>query len=338
MKKPQALKAIKTAAEQILAQDPDPGVKVRLLRDVLGRGAGDPELKAATAALDTNYWVQLLMDMQEENGNFPRLHPNLRHFGFIEAAEIGQAVGLTREHPVFARLCGFASRVLDEGVEACRPQLEVCPFSRGAGEAYLELCLAWVLADLDPDSRRIRPVHEKWLAVTQAAFSSGELDEDAACEEYCRRFEPKKRPRGDSGAGGAASLLAWDTSGLSAKAERAYFAQITSTICDFGLASFTHPNERDPESKERAARQQTGRAAGTIRWLTRLRGLPSWRGLMEDAAPILWKAQGDDGLWDFGSKAMSSGFDMRVMISGSWRNAASRKHDWSTWALLLLRQ
>jgi len=338
MKKAQALRAIETAAEHVLAQDPDPGVKVRLLRDVLGRDADDPELNAATAALDTNTWVQLLMNEQDENGNFPRLHPNLRHFGFIEAAEIGQAVGLTREHPVFARLCQFADGVLAEGVEACRPQLEVCPFSRGAGAAYLELCLAWVLADLDPASPQIRPVYEKWRAVTQEGFSSGEFDEEAACNEYCRQFEPKKRPRGDCGVVGAACLLAWDPAGLSTDAERAYFTQVTRQICDFGLESFTHPSERDPESKDRAARQQTGRAAGTIRWLTRLRGLPSWRGLMEDAVPHLWKSQGDDGLWDYGSKAMSSGFDMRVMISGWWGKAEPRRHDWSTWVLLLLSQ
>jgi hypothetical protein len=137
---------------------------------------------------------------------------------------------------------------------------------------------------------------------------------------------------------GAACLLAWDPTGLSTKAERAYFTRVAGQICDFGLASFTHPRERDPESRERSARQQTGRAAGTIRWLTRLRGLPSWRGLMKDAVPILWKSQGDEGLWDYGTKAMSSCFDMRVMISGSWRKAPARKHDWSTWALLLLRQ
>ena len=261
-----------------------------------------------------------------------------RHFGLIEAAEVGQAVGLTRQHPVFARLCEFANHVLVEGVEACRPQLEVCPFSRGARTDYLELCLAWALADLEPASPQIRPVHEKWLAVTKAAFSSGELDEEAACEEYCRQFEPKKRPRGDCGVVGAACLLAWDPAGLSAEAERAYFTQVAGQICDFGLASFTHPSERDPESRERTARQQTGRAAGTIRWLTRLRGLPSWRGLMADAVPILWESQGDDGPWDYGTKAMSSGFDLRVMISGWWGKAESRKHDWSTWALLLLRQ
>ena len=338
MKKAQALKAIKTAADQILAQDPDAGVKVRLLRDVLDRDGDDSELQAATSALKTNTWVQLLADMQDKNGNFPRLHPNLRHFGFIEAAEIGQAVGLTREHPVFARLCKFANRVLAKGVEACRPQLDTCPFSRHAGAAYLELCLAWVLVDLEPTSPQIRPVYDKWQAVCEAAFGGGELNEEAAVAEYCRQFQPKKRPKGDCGVVGAAGVLAWDAAGLSATTERAYFTQITCQICDFGLASFTHPSKRDPERKDRAARQQTCRAAGTIRHLTRLRGLPSWRGLMDDAVPRLWESQGHDGLWDFGTKAMSSGFDRRVMISGSWGKADPRRHDWSTWALLLLRQ
>ena len=69
-----------------------------------------------------------------------------------------------------------------------------------------------------------------------------------------------------------------------------------------------------------------------------LPGLPSWRGLMGDVVPRLWKSQGDDGLWDYGCKAMGSGFDKRVMISGSWRDAARRKHDWTTWVLLLLRR
>ena len=66
-------------AERILAGDPDPAVRFRLLRDVLARPPDGPALVQARHDLSTSRWVQELEREQREDGSWGRFRiPNGR--------------------------------------------------------------------------------------------------------------------------------------------------------------------------------------------------------------------------------------------------------------------
>ncbi len=74
------------------------------------------------------------------------------------------------------------------------------------------------------------------------------------------------------------------------------------------------------------------------RWLTSLELLssfPSWRRFAKDAIQWLWDQQISEGVWDFGRRATNS---VALPLSDSWRRKGSRRFDWTTRVLVLLRR
>ena len=61
-------KAIRLAADRVLADEPEAPVKVRLLRDVLQVPSNNADLRAATAALDDHPHVMVLAAEQRADG------------------------------------------------------------------------------------------------------------------------------------------------------------------------------------------------------------------------------------------------------------------------------
>ena len=62
------VRELEAIAESILAEDPDPVVRYRLLREVLRCSASDGRLKTAREGLDTSRHVQLLQREQHADG------------------------------------------------------------------------------------------------------------------------------------------------------------------------------------------------------------------------------------------------------------------------------
>ena len=68
------VETITATAERILADGPDPVVRLRLLRDVLRRPADSNEVMQARSDLAANPWVRLLESEQRSDGGWGRFH------------------------------------------------------------------------------------------------------------------------------------------------------------------------------------------------------------------------------------------------------------------------
>ena len=68
------LKQVENAAEVVLAKDPEPVVKARLLREVLVRPADDSEYLKAKADARESKWVRQLEEAQCDDGSWGRFH------------------------------------------------------------------------------------------------------------------------------------------------------------------------------------------------------------------------------------------------------------------------
>jgi len=333
------LKEIEVTANRILQTNADASVRVRLLRDVLHRSDDDPVLLKASDELSNHKWIQLLKDKQDQNGNFPRLHKDLRHVGMIEAVDKSLNLGLTPDHPILFKTKQFAEKALTIGVSNVRPLLEKdnCPFSQMMADSLWELILANILTKLQPTSKLIDPVFHKWYDIVKHAFRSGQynqIDEKEKFEDIFNIEFPIDKCQRHKPVGGIDAHLTLELLGaraelLDTELEKLYFEW------------FFDCNNLLENNKISFALQYKDYSYTVARLLINLNimsVMPSWRKYTSDIINNLWHLREENGYWDFGNKRDSSGYIIRIMLSNSWRKAKNRQYDWTTWVLLLLKK
>ncbi|MBN2227269.1 MAG: hypothetical protein JW763_07870, partial [candidate division Zixibacteria bacterium] len=113
-----ALEKIEQTAMRLLADNPDPVVRFRTLRDLLQRTPDDPELQTAGRDLAKSANVRLLLEEQEADGSWGRFHSqNIKIKRNIPTTELGVmralALGLDRQQKPLKKAVKYIVSVLD---------------------------------------------------------------------------------------------------------------------------------------------------------------------------------------------------------------------------------
>lgn len=326
-------------ATRILSQDPDPVVRLRLLRDVLCVPGDVPELAQARQALDTSRWVRELAREQWDDGSWGRLHSQdsraKQRTPTTEAGvERALALGLDVTHPILQRASAYLAAVL-QGTVRYRDRAE----KNDRWPTGVRLFAAATLAQIDPKHRALDEVWDLWSQVAARTFSSGAYDAEA--EATAHRALTGASVRGTYLVVAnkyALTLLSARPATLSGDVGRALVRWVwhrQDGIGYFGVPLACPPaGTRDLGSKAWGW-AQAGRLERWCQSLELLSRFPAWRDVAQEAIAWLWQRRTAAGGWDLGPRVATS---VALPLSESWRTSDRRAMDWTTRVLALLRR
>lgn len=314
-------------ANQILADEPEAIIRIRLLRDVLGREPDDADLLQAKHDAEKSPWVANLSTEQKADGSWGAFHSrDSRVKQKIPTTEMGVArainLGLDASHPILGNTAKYLQQVMDG--ELPFPDR---PEKNTRWKTGKRLFVAATYARIQPHDSRLNADRELWLEIASRTFQSGAYnagDEALAHEEL-------------TGASVKDSYLV-----MNGKYQLLILGSIPNTLAremehqilrwlwnlPWGIGYLSVPLNVPPALDK----------PGEIdRWLTSLELLahcfPTWVEFAQEAVEWLWDQQRLDGRWDFGSKPRGSTY---LPLSSSWRRKGDRVIDWSTRILVLL--
>jgi hypothetical protein len=308
------------AARALLELSPGSIVTCRLLREVLRVPSDDPQLAQASAAASDSLWTRQLDESQLPDGSWGRFHSqDTKQKTLFRTTEVAIdrafALGLEPGVGCLARVQGYILEVLggEAHITDRTEKSESWPL-------LIKFILAGRLAQLDPG--------HKWLAlfwiymedVAHQAFISGDYhleDEVAAYLSHSQIHVPQ---------GFLESQHAlWILS-----------SHPFSPELDYALVSWIW-NKPDGIRYIRAplAQPQPRQIGYWLRSMNILSRFPSWREVCADGLNRLWDQRDGQGFWDYGTQIAPC---VDFPLSENWRKSISRKLDYSTSILALLRK
>ncbi len=322
------LSTLYQTAEHILAQDPDPVVRFRLLRDVLCTPLDSQEITQAHANLATNVWVQDLQREQWDDGSWGRLHS--KDYGAsqkIPTTEVGVrralALGLDTDHPMLRKARQHLVALL-EGQAQPRDRAE----RNDRWPTGVQLFAASTLAQIQPDLPILDGVWALWAEIARRTFASGRYDSDAEIRAH----------QALTGASVKHSYLVIDnkyTLALLSSRAGSLPRDLETALLNWvwhkgdGIRYLNEPLSCPPRQMKPGPLE---------RWFTSLELLsrfPGWPALFENVIQWLWENRAPHGLWDFGPRSASS---VTLPLSANGRKKVTRQFDWTTRVLVLLRR
>jgi len=328
MKAQFARNRIKEAAELILEDNPNVAVCSVIQSHFLESFQNEHVRRPAD-----NKWYQLLVSTQKKNGNWTRFHRNLKNLPLREAVNKAIGIGLTKQSPILANARSFA-------IDGLLSPFAVLP------DYLLELddpCRAWAspalcLATLTNVACRLdvsdditqRPIQEL-TRLARAAYPNGDYNIEAE-HDYI-----------DS----KGLIVAWRAPQKEWQAAREkvvveilgmHQQRLPKTFLDIYFKDLWHNfryYDNYPPASEGVPERDPNAAAAWFMIHNILSLFPGWRYIASPEIDFLWKSQQNDGMWDFGLPADTSGFISRLQISSKWAGH-SRRHDWSLYTLSLL--
>jgi len=315
-------------ANRLLGGTLDPVVRLRVLRDVLGRPESDEELRQAGVELENNTWVQQLVREQWDDGSWGRLHSQdasaAQKVPTTEVAvQRALALGLDRRHPVLRHAASYLASVLRERVE-CRDPME----NNDRWRTGVMLFAAATLSDVDAQLPILDRVFSLWREIALRTFRTGSYSETA--EVLAHRELTGATVQGsylvlDSRY--VLSLLGSRAHLLPASVEQSWIRWLWGKRDGIGYLREALPAPAEP-----------GKAGSVDRWLTShelLSRFPSWQVLARPAIEWLWSHRDTASAWDYGTRLS---FTPALPLSESWRRKDARRTDWTTRVLCLLRR
>lgn len=332
------LEVIEEAAEQVLAQSPDPVVRFRLLRDVLRRPLNSSEVLQAREDLSRSHWAQELESEQWSDGSWGRFHSmDSKAKQKISTTEDGVtralALGLDTTHSVLFRASEYITGILERTITwRDRPEVSWGP---ELWDALVRLISGATLAQIQPDLRVLDDVWGLWHAIIRRAFPSGEYDQEEEVQAHLEllgiksmaRYLRKRLWAFSTSTKYHVALLGSRADTLSRDLERAYVRRIWNL--ERGIGYLQVPLTSSAEELKKGPLE---------RWMTSLEMLtpfPSWRKFAGGAIDKLWELKSGQGLWDLGARSSGSAY---FPLSESWRKKGARQFDWTTRVLALLRK
>jgi hypothetical protein len=175
---------VRALSLELLRAKPDPGVRVRLLRDGLRVSPEDARIVAARVALDESVHVALLRDEQRAEGSWGRLHSRdtaaRQSIPTTEwAVERAVAVGLGASHPIVDAATTYLARVIAGRAVPSDP-----PEKNDRWATGVRLFAASTVARIDPRHSAIDPVWELWHELARRTFASGSYSADDEADAH----------------------------------------------------------------------------------------------------------------------------------------------------------
>jgi hypothetical protein len=307
------------AGELLLARAPNAVVRVRVLRDILGRPPDDGALLAARAELLGKPHVAELAREQHPDGSWGRFHSrdSARRSRFPtseHAIRRALALGLGPGDPILARAVDHMAAVLG-GRAAWSDRAE-----RPAGwPLIVEAVTASTLAQVDARHAAVDAPFAYWVEVAERALADGTYDPHAEARAH---LDLRGRELAYLGSRYVLTLLAARATDLPVELDRR-LARWTWERRD-GIG-YLGVDLRRPADRR------------VVQWLESLEivaGFRSGPGIAAGAAAELWRRRGPDGTWDFGATIDRGTW---FPLSDDWRGAR-RALDCSTVALAVLGQ
>jgi hypothetical protein len=313
-----------SAAAAVLDTQPDPVVRLRVYRDVLGTGEFASEAARLAQQIDTTQAVRSLAAEQHADGSWGRLHSmdyalRQRYPTTEFAVRRAVSLGLTAEHPLLGRARHHLVSVIRTGV--CADPAE----RNDRWPTGVRLFAASTLSRFDPENSDVVRVRELWSQIASRTFEAGRYDPDreaAAHQEL-------------TGASVRQSYLvlhnrySLELLGSGGNIDREVGHGLADWLvrCPRGIGYLDVPLLNPPFG---------GTPSHIDRWLTSLDIFLGLRPTMDTLRSLLvdlMASRGDDGLWDFGRRPSRSEV---LPLSENWRERRKRKADWSTRVLLIL--
>jgi hypothetical protein len=317
---------LRAIALKVLRREPDPTVRVRLLRDVLRVSEHDARLSTARGELDRMDAVRLLAAEQRHDGGWGRLHSrdtraSQRTPTTEWAVERATELGVDRWHPMLQRAAEFLAGVVEGRLTPSDP-----PERNDRWRVGVELFAASTLAWIDPGHSVLLPTWRLWSEIVRRSFADGAHDADA--EAAAHHELTGASVRGTylvSSNRYAVALLGSRAEQLDGPMREAVARWIWSR--PEGIGYFGVPLSSVPKE---------GRSAGHLEnWLRSHEHLSRFRTDVPITPLIEWldTCRRGDGLWDLGARTAFSAF---LPLSASWRTKDARAIDWTTRVLVLL--
>jgi hypothetical protein len=329
MRSQERISAIEETASAILVHGPEPVVRFRLLRDVLRRPRGDPQLERARASLDGSPCVQELAREQWPDGGWGAFHSrSTRLKQKIPSTEVGVeralALGLDASHPILQRAAAYIAGIMSGEIEFPDYYEKNDRWPTG-----MRLFLASTLSLIQPAHPLLDVDRALWLEIAGRTFRSGVYDEgdEARAHADLTGATVKDSYLVLNGRyqlnvlGSVPGLLARDL-------EMALLGWLWARPDGIGYLAV------------RLDRIPPPRRPGPFdRWLASLEMLarlfPTWTEFAAEAVDWLWQQSSEAGCWDFGPRPDSLS---DLPLSSSWRSRQNRLFDWTTRVLTLLRR
>jgi len=325
-----ALEKIEQTAMRLLADNPDPVVRYRVLRDLLHRPPDDGELSAAVGNLKQSANVRLLGDEQYPDGSWGRFHSqNIKIKQAIPTTELGVmralALGLDPHQSVLKKARQYLVGVLDGKLPLPDREEHNPRWAIGS-----KLFPAAMLALIDPNNHVLDKAFAYWLEIARWTFESGRYDPDAELRAHQKLSGRALRQLRYLSLRGKYQLMLLSSrpEQLGDELERNLYDWIWHN--NSGLGYLDQPLNRIPPSIKK---NHLDCWFSSLEIVSRFR---SWCDYAPDVVDWLWKQREPDRFWDFGPRA-DFGLTHYFPLSENWRKRIHRRHDWTVRVLVLLR-
>lgn len=315
-----SLAELQDCALRMLKTQLDPIPQYCLLKDVLRLPADHPALTQAKISAMNTDWMRQLVQAQWEDGSWGRFHSQDTKSRSVfhsteEAIDRAMAIGIEPGDEIMVRARHYIINALQGRVQITDP-----PEKNERWPLLVQTILTGRLAQLDPGHALIKPVWSDWLQIARQAFSSGNYStmEEASAIHLATGIYA---PQGYLESQHALWLLA---------------AQELPASLEYLLVEWiwTKP-DGIRYLRVSLANPQPRQMGYWLRSLNILSRFPSWREISLNRLNQLWEQRGEDGLWDFGSDTTLC---VDFPLSESWRKISSRKIDYSSCVLAVLRK
>ena len=305
-------------ARFILASKPEPIVTWRLLHEVLGFSADDPELVDVKTAALRSKWVRQLEQAQLADGSFGRFHSQDTKQQTIfrtseEAIDRAFALGLSADHPMLTRLKAYIQQALQAQVHITDPDEK-----NDAWPVIIRFILAGRLAQIEPSNSLIIPFRQYLIEVAESAFKSGAYRPEDEAVAY-KELSGIHLPKGFLESQHALWILS---------------SQPLARPFEIALLEWVW-NKPDGIRYIRAplSAPESSRIGYWVRSMNLLSRFATWQDRSVDVLNKLWEMQDEQGWWDFGKR---TGKCVEFPLSENWRRSIHRKMDYSACILTLL--
>ena len=317
-------------ARSVLAMNPDPVPRLRLLRDVLGKSKGDPAYDDAERRLLESRWVILLAESQQSDGTWGRFHTQdtkrKQPFPTTESAlQVALDSGLDAKSEVLRRLLPTLIDYVTG--KYIWPDWAEKHDNPDAWPIWVRHYSAAALAQIEYYHPLLDEFWQIRARSVTAAFAGGTYDREREARILvdllqCRMKEPVPfhvKP--------SLLVLSSTENRLPEELERIMLRHILESsegiyyVHSGPLTIFPHIHDR-----------------AFWRWLNAHRLLSrfdQWREVCTGAISWIWDARAADGLWDSEAKLSRKPFTC-FPLSDSWRRQVNRKIDFTTEILTLL--
>jgi hypothetical protein len=311
---------ITTSTRDILQMNPEEIVRYRLLHEVLRVPASDPVVSGAkTSALNSGS-IRYLEESQLADGSWGRFHSQdtKKKTAFRtteEAIERAFVLGLEPGEGPLLKAGDYIQNVLQ-----CKAEISDRMEKNDAWPLLIKFILAGRLAQINPANKILGLFWVHMEEVAQQAFASGSyrLEDEAAAFMHLSGIHVSKGFLESQH-----SLFILSSRRLEVNLDRLIVQWILHKPdgIRYLRAPLDKPNPR-----------LIGYWLRSMNILTRF---ASWQEAATEHLNRMWAQRDPDGLWDFGSQVVTC---VDFPISNNWRKEKTRKIDYSTAMLVLLRK